>query len=83
MPRPKNLLPSDKLRITITPQLRRDLEVLVASGRFGMNINEAVHRLISYGVASAFREGREVLENRRAFGELLNLERARTSRKEP
>jgi hypothetical protein len=77
MPRPKNLVPSDKLRITITPPLRRDLEVLVESGRFGMNINEAIHRLISYGIAAAFREGREVMENKRAFGELVQQERAR------
>ena len=81
MARPKNPLTSDKLRITITPQLREELEMLVQTGRYGMNVNEAIHRLISEAVAAAFEKGRVFLEQKRAVAELLESQSVRSKGK--
>ena len=78
MPRPKNPIRSDQLRITITPQLREQLESLVQTGLFGMNVNEAVHRLIAEGVKDAFLELREVAEGRRTWNEHIERTKGRS-----
>ena len=71
MARPRNQLATNKLRITITPQLVAELELLVETGYFGANVNDAVHRLISEGVRAAYAQGREVYAGRQAYAELV------------
>lgn len=70
MARPKNQIQTIQLRVTITPQLLEELELLVETGYFGASVNEAINRLISEGVRSAYSRGREVSEGRQAYGQL-------------
>ena len=75
MPRPKNQLATVQLRITITPQLLEELELLVETGYFGANVNEAINRLVSEGIRDAYRQGSQVAEGRRAYGEMIQSRR--------
>ena len=80
MPRPKNPVSSEQLRITITAQLREELEMLVMTGRFGMTVSEAIHRLLSDGVEAAFARGKQFMENKNVVASLVQSS-ARTRRK--
>lgn len=71
MPRPKNQLETVQLRVSIPPQLLKELELLVETGYFGANVNEAINRLVSEGVRTAYMHGSEIVEGRRAFGDLI------------
>lgn len=75
MPRPKNPLPSEELRIKITPELRRRLEKLVQTGRFGNNVNQTVGQLLPDAVEAAFAKVRTSLENESAVDDLLRSSR--------
>lgn len=81
MPRPRNQIETIQLRVTITPQLLQELELLVETGYFGANVNEAINRLISEGVRDAYLQGRGVSEGRRAYGELVVGRRGEAKRK--
>ena len=78
MPRPKNPIRSDLLRLTITSELRSQLDQLVQTGRYGMNANDAAYQLISEAVDVAFAKVRTFLENRAAVGDMLARQGARS-----
>ena len=78
MPRPKNQVTSEKLRITIPSPLLRELELLVETGYFGASVNDAVNRLVSEGVRAAHAQGRQVCEGRAAYGEMIVDRRTRS-----
>jgi hypothetical protein len=50
MPKPKNQIASEPLRITTTGQVRKYLEQLVLGGLYGKNPAEAAGRLIERGI---------------------------------
>ena len=71
MPRPKNPVPSEQLRITITPQLRDELELLVHTGRYGTTVSEAIHRLLTDAVDGAVARGKQFMENKAALAGMV------------
>ena len=71
MPRPKNPIRSDPIRLTITSELRSQLDPLVQTGRYRMNVNDAAYQLISEAVDVAFAKVRTFMENRAAVAGLL------------
>jgi len=79
MARPKNQLETVQLRITLTPQLYEELELLVETGFYGASVNEAITRLISEGVRQAYLQGQEVVRGRQAFLEEVRRRRASSS----
>jgi len=64
MPRTPNHLPTVTITVSTTPQMRRYLVDLVATGLFGKNAAEAAERLIARSVEQLTREG--VIARRRA-----------------
>ena len=81
MARPKNLLQSHKLRITITDELWKELEELVRVGRFGRNVYDAIDRILPDAVDAAFAKSRSSLENKQVVNTLLRTKAARAVRK--
>ena len=82
MARPKNLLQSHKLRITITDGLWKELEELVQTERFGRSVYDAIDRLLPDAVDAAFAKARAYLENKQAVTEMLPGSRKRTGKKQ-
>jgi hypothetical protein len=78
MARPKNLLQSHKLRLTITDGLWRELEDLVQTERFGRSVYDAIDRLLPDAVDAAFARARASLDNKQAVTELLARGRKRS-----
>jgi hypothetical protein len=64
------------VRITLTPQLYEELELLVETGFYGATVNEAITRLISEGVRLAYLQGQEVVRGRHAFLDEVRRRRA-------
>ena len=64
MPRSPNHLPTVTITVSTTPQMRRYLVDLVATGLFGKNAAEAAERLIARSVEQLAREG--VITRRRS-----------------
>ena len=50
MPKPKNSIASESLRISTTPQVRKYLEKLVLGGLYGKNPAEAAERILARGL---------------------------------
>ena len=78
MARPRNILQSHKLRITITGGLWRELEELVQTERFGRSAYDAIDRLLPDAVDAAFAKARASLENKQAVTEMLTRGRKRS-----
>jgi hypothetical protein len=78
MARPKNLLKSHKLRITITDGLWKELEELVQTERFGRSVYEAIDRLLPDAVDAAFAKARSSLDNKQAVAAMLGKGRSRS-----
>jgi hypothetical protein len=55
--RPANQLSTSTLNVSTTPQIRKCLEKLVATGAWGKNPSEAAERIISSKVLDFAREG--------------------------
>lgn len=50
MARPKNTVPSEDLRLAVSPAMRTALEKIASTGLFGMNPNDVAVRLIERGL---------------------------------
>ena len=57
MPKPRNPIDSEKIRVTTTPTVRAYLEELVKGGLYGKNAAEAAERLIARGIESLINDG--------------------------
>lgn len=57
MPKPRNLVQSERLLITTTPQVRVYLEALVATGLYGKNAPETAAQLLAGAIEERIREG--------------------------
>lgn len=59
MAKHKNLLDSQPLRLSVSPEMHEDLESLVkaARGRYGKNAAEAAERLLSERLSEIVKEG--------------------------
>lgn len=77
MARPRNLLQSRKLRITITHDLWDELEQLVKTGRFGRNVYDAIERLLPDAVDGAYAKAKNSIENRQAVHSMMKSSKSR------
>ena len=59
MAKRKNLLESQALRLSVSPEMHEDLEALVkaARGRYGKNAAEAAERLLAERLSAVAKEG--------------------------
>lgn len=57
VPKPKNLLPSETVEFSTTPQVRAYLAQLVAGGLHGKSVAEAAERLVTLALSALLRDG--------------------------
>jgi hypothetical protein len=57
MPKPRNSIPSETIKVTTTPAVRVYLEELVKEGLYGKNPSEAADRLLARGIENLIKEG--------------------------
>lgn len=57
MPKPKNILPTEPLRLSTTPVVIRYLKQLVLTGLYGKNETEAAEQLIRTALKRQIKDG--------------------------
>lgn len=68
MPRPKNTVENQQLRLAVSPAIRNALEKVAKTGLFGSNPNEVALRLISDGIRELAERAVETQETLSKLG---------------
>lgn len=56
MPKDQNLVPTERITLSVTPHVVQHLEKLVKTGYYGKNVAEAADRILSQVLESKSRE---------------------------